>query len=385
MKNSTRFFHLAQLGFIATSGFSMMLILPIALGGMADQYGFSNLAIGWVAAANSLGIALGALYVPLSGNRFRLQQSIQWSLLGLLFTDIACAFFFTLSPLLWLRFLAGCFGGVVYAGILRAMASLPDAGKGFSIYVSVYCAWAALIFFLAPYVLVWGGVPVLFFYIGLSSLLALIQTSLLRSFEIKAIAVQADTLQYLLRRKVVLGSLISYMLLMAGSGAFWAFIERTGNSHGFSVEMIGSALSTSNLAGIPAGMLAYRLGNRLGVTLPIVAGLFIMALSAFLMGWIPSIWFYGIGAFLFSGAWAFLIAYFQKVQATVDFEGKIVALGATINLLGRAFGPATVGFFLTADSFRPVVWYSLVAFAICLVVVLPVLVKIDRHIDTTMA
>jgi len=143
-------------------------------------------------------------------------------------------------------------------------------------------------------------------------------------------------------------------------------------------------LSISNLAGIPAGMLAYRLGNRLGVTIPIVVGLFIMALSAFLMGWIPSIWLYGMGAFLFSGAWAVLIAYFQKVQAKVDFEGKIVALGATINLMGRALGPATVGFFLTTDSFRPVVWYSVVAFAICLVVVWPVLVKIDQHADTRM-
>lgn len=377
--SSLHWLALAKLGFMAAAGFSMMLILPIVLGGLVDELQFSNVHIGWVAALNSLGIALGALYVPLSGGRFRLRRSLRGSILGLLIVDAFCVFLSTPPTFYLFRFIAGCFGGVIYAGILRALAGLPQPGRGFSIYVIVYCSWSSLLFFGAPYVLEWIGVKGLFLYIAISSLIALFFSPILKNYEAKIVGVGTDALTYLLKQKIVLASLVSYMLLMAGCGAIWAYIERIGHAHGLSSEFIGGALSISELSGILAGILAFRLGGKMGVAIPIAGSLLVIALCIAALGFLPAGVVYFISVFIFSGAWAFIIAYYQKVQAIVDFEGKIVALGATINLFGRALGPAMASFFIVGNNFNPVIWYSLITFGLCLAVIWPTLVKIDRN------
>lgn len=370
---------LVQLGFIASAGFSMILILPVALGGMVDLMGFSNQTIGWIAAANALGIALGALYVPLSGARFRLMPSIRLSLLGLILIDFSCAFLESSTSLMAFRLLSGLLGGVLYAGILRVLAGLPKQERGFGIYVITYCSWSAILFFLSPYLLAWGGVKALFYMITGSGIIAYLLSPVLRPFHTKTITVEADTLSYLLRQRPVLISLISYLLLMAASGAFYAYVERIGNANGLSPSFIGMALSNSNFAGILAGVLVYRLGNKFGLTLPIMGGIGLLTVSFLIINWIPTRIIYFLSVFGVSGCWGFLIAYFQKVQSVVDLDGKIVALGATINLGGRAIGPALVSFFIVGNNFDAVIIFSVVSVILCVILLLPALLKIDQQ------
>lgn len=370
---------LAQMGFIASAGFSMILILPVALGGMVDLLGFSNKTIGWIAAANALGIALGALYVPLSGARFRLMPSIRLSLLGLIVVDFSCAFLESSTSLMIFRLLSGMLGGVLYAGILRVLAGLPKQERGFGIYVITYCSWSAILFFLSPYLLEWGGVKALFYMITGSGIIAYLLSPVLRPFHTKTITVEADTLSYLLKQRPVLTSLISYLLLMAASGAFYAYVERIGNANGLSASFIGMALSNSNFAGILAGVLVYRLGNKFGLTLPIMGGISLLAVCFLIINWIPTKLIYLLSVFGVSGCWGFLIAYFQKVQSVVDLDGKIVALGATINLGGRAIGPALVSFFIVGSNFNAVIIFSLSSLLLCVILLLPALLKIDQQ------
>ena len=370
---------LMQLSFIATSGFSMLLILPVVLGGMVEQLGYTDIEIGRIAAANSLGIALGALYVPLSGNKFQLFKSIQFSLLGLLFIDLACIFIE--APLIYYasRLIAGIFGGIIYAGILRAIAGIPKPEKGYSIYVMVYCFWAAVLFFLAPFVFNTFKLEGLIVHYSVSTIISLLMLPTLRKFQIKSTEIRTDALRYLLKEKQVSGSLLAYLLIMAGCGAIWAYIERIGNQHGFSSEFIGFALSSSNFAGILSGFLVYRIGMKKGLTPPIVLATLCLGLCVIGIGLVPIQGVYFLAIFFLAGAWALTIAYFQKVQATLDVQGKIVALGATVNLFGRAFGQASVGPFLNGANYDPVIWYSLGTYLISLFVVLPIILAIDRR------
>ena len=368
-----------QLGFIATTGFSMLLILPIILGGLVDYMNFTNVQIGRVAASNSLGIALGALYVPLSGSRFRLARSLQLSLVLLLFVDIGCYFVQAPNLLYLMRFIAGCFGGVLYAGVLRAIAGLPFPEKGFSIYVIVYCAWASVLYYIAPFILKAYGVSALFIYISISTLISLALSGALKDVEVIGKELENLGLARLVRQKSTFAALVAYMLLMAGCGAFWAYVERMGVSHNFSSTFIGLALSTSNLSGIPAGFLVYYLGTKKGLLAPLLVGILLLALSAISTGYYPTRLSYMVSTFIFGGVWGMLIAYFQKVQAMVDKAGKIVALGATLNLLGRAFGQGTVGLFLTDNGYHPVIWYALFVFAFSTLLIIPVAYRLDRE------
>jgi len=139
------------------------------------------------------------------------------------------------------------------------------------------------------------------------------------------------------------------------------------------------ALSNSNFAGILAGVLVYRLGNKFGLTLPIMGGISLLAVCFLIINWIPTKLIYLLSVFGVSGCWGFLIAYFQKVQSVVDLDGKIVALGATINLGGRAIGPALVSFFIVGSNFNAVIIFSLSSLLLCVILLLPALLKIDQQ------
>jgi predicted MFS family arabinose efflux permease len=85
-----------------------------------------------------------------------------------------------------------------------------------------------------------------------------------------------------------------------------------------------------------------------------------------------------VAVFLLSGAWAGTFPFFQKVQASHDPHGKIVALGAVVNLLGKGLGPATAALVLTADNYNNVVWVSLGAFLLSFIFIFPELLSLEK-------
>ena len=73
---------LAIYGLMITSSIGFLAVTPVMLGGMVDHLGFSRQLIGWVAAANSFGVAMAGLTVSFLIQRFRTMSLIRLGLSG---------------------------------------------------------------------------------------------------------------------------------------------------------------------------------------------------------------------------------------------------------------------------------------------------------------
>jgi predicted MFS family arabinose efflux permease len=380
MKKNIKNRHLYALGFIATSSFSIYLVLPLALGGMVEHLGFSDQQIGYLALISSIGLALGSLWVPLRRNEWSFYTLARWSLLALLLLDLGSIWatdFYSLSAL---RFVAGFFGGVIYAATLSALSALPMPERGFTYYVLVYCSISALYMFLTPFLLKIGQVPAVFGFMALNAGAGFLLTPSIREVGAQNASLPKIQLGFLLKNKLIWFTLSAYLFLQMGCGAIWAYLERIGNFHGFGEYFLGITFGVSEFAGVLASILVLKIGNSKGVLIPIITGILLLSVSTLASNFLPHAAVFLLAVFVLSGAWAGTFPYFQKVQAMHDPHGKIVSLGAVVNLFGKGMGPATAAFFLTADNYNNVVWTSLIAFMLSFILIFPELKTTEKKL-----
>ncbi len=378
MKSTGKSNHLYALGFIATSSFSIYLVLPLALGGMVEYLDFTDKQIGYLALISSIGLALGSLWVPLRKGKLSFYTIAKWSLASLLIIDMISIFSTDFYSLSLLRFFAGFFGGIIYAAVLSTLSSLKMPERGFTIYVLVYSCTSAIYLFVTPYILNIGQMPALFIFMALNA-----GAGLLLSPNIKALSegnqqLPQIQLSFLLKNKLIWFSLLAYLFLQMGCGAIWAYLERIGDFHGFSNQFMGITFGVSEFAAILASILVLKIGDSKGILIPIVLGILLLAISSFVVNFIPYPLFFLIAVFILAGAWAGTFPFFQKVQASHDPLGKIVSLGAFVNLLGKGLGPATAALFLTSENYNNVIWTSLITFLLSFVFIFPELLSLER-------
>lgn len=363
---------LSKLGFIATSSFSMLLILPIILGGMAETLGYSNQLIGWIATSNALGIAIGSLWLPLQKRRPDNFRVLGVSLSVVLVADICSAFIVEPIALIPIRFLAGLFGGITYTIILSVLAGLPKPQRGFSLYVLIYCGWSSMGFFSAPYLQEWGGLRLLYGFLVLTSLLSLLFLPVLRQFQQSKHPQMPFQTRDIFRTPRIWLSLLSYFAVQAAFGGVWTYLERIGVMQGHSPQLIGQSLSLGELTGIPISLLVYTLSSRYGIKWPIAGGILAAIGSVICVQYATdSSLLYFIGVFFLSAAWSFLIPLYQMVQAALDTQGKIISFGAFINLSGRSAGPAMVAILISSFSLGSALWFGIISFLIAFALIYP--------------
>ena len=371
--------HLYALGFIATSSFSIYLMLPLALGGMVEYLDFTDQQIGYLALISAIGLALGSLWVPIRKNNYSFYTIARWSLLFLILVDLGSLFLVDFYSLSAIRFVAGFFGGIIYASVLSALSSLPMPERGFTIYVLVYCGVSALYMFITPFLLQLGGMPALFIFLALSAAAALLMTPSIRTVSAQNASLPKIQLGFLLKNKLIWFTLSAYLFLQMGCGAIWAYLERIGSFHGYGEYFLGLTFGISEFAGILASIIVLKIGNSRGVLLPIIIGIVLLSVSTLVSNFVVFPVVFLIAVFVLSGAWAGTFPFFQKVQASHDPQGKIVSLGAVVNLLGKGLGPATAALFLTAENYNNVVWTSLLAFLLSFIFIFPELKTTNKQ------
>jgi len=363
---------LAKLGFIATSSFSMLLILPVILGSMVETLGYSNQLIGWIATSNALGIALGSLWLPLQKRRPEYLRVLALSLTVILLADTSSAFIAQPVVLMPIRFVAGIFGGITYTIILSVLASLSKPQRGFSLYVLIYCGWSSIGFFSAPYLQQLGGLKLLYGFLVLTTLLSLLFVSVIRQFGSSKHPQAPFQTREVFRQPRIWLSLLSYFAVQAAFGGVWTYLERIGVMQGHSAQLIGQSLSVGELTGIPVSLLVYTLSSRFGIKWPIIGGIAAAISSVICVHFAEnSALLYFIGVFFLSATWSFLIPLYQMVQAALDTQGKIISFGAFINLSGRSAGPAMVAMLISSFSLASALWFGIFSFLIAFLLIYP--------------
>ncbi len=363
--------------FISATGMGMLTILPIMLGGIVDELALDRNMVGLIASVNIVGIGIGGFIAAYFIGKKPLVQIVRIGLVGLILFEFVSIFALIPNHLLMSRFCSGIFGGLVYAGALGAFSGLKDPIKAFGVYVVVYCCWSGIGLTILPFILSAYGIKGGYFLLAIIGIISLLLSNVITHLAKNIKEKSFDSLNILLSRKAVIFTLLAYFFMQLAGGTIWAYTERIGKEAGLNQSQIGLALGLSTLLSLIGGLLVFKLGNTFGIKRPVIIGLFFMGLSGLMLYQAQYTFVFFLANGLLGAAWAFLIPFYQQIQASLDVQGKVVSLGTIVNMGGRSVGPAIAAFFLGTAAFINVIWLAIFGLFFSFLFLVPLLKEKD--------
>lgn len=349
----------------------VMNIQPMFLGVLAEAFSLQGAQIGFIGAAELAGTCLASLTASYWFPRFPLRKVALGAVVAAVLGNLVTGFVDDYPGLMAVRFLTGFMGsGVLYALALGLIGQQRNPDRVIALVIVFQVLSLAVGMSSIPMIVdqwQFNGMTIglaLLFATGLMFLPLLPERSLSVT---SPMGVKTTTLG------LSLGLLASLVVFSAALGGLWAFMERIGSSAGFSMSEIGGALAVSGLLGGLGALLAAILNIRLGRLLPIVSALSLQLLACFLLAtrtdWIS----YCVAVALFNFCWNLITPYLMGAIAVSDLSGRFMVLIPAAQAAGFAIGPAATGALMVGDDFQLAAWISMGMFALCLVMVTPLL------------
>ena len=348
------------------------LVMPMYVGALSEDYGFTNSQIGYL-----ISIELGSAALASLTALFWLRQ-VNWRTVLLVFLVLlAAANVLSIvvggayEKLLLIRAVAGFSAGAMMAIALAALGDTQNQDRNFAFGVMGQLGISGCLLLVLPYFIgSWGAASV--FTVFLAACVIAIPLARWLPSTGKA----PDVTGISERRSLLpLWGLAGSAAIFVGQAAVWAFIERMGSAAGLSPGTIGVALGSSVLAGIAGAFVASWLAGRKGRRLPMAVAMIgeIVCLLFLLGGYTTAVYFAVV--IVYSVCWNFWLPYQMAVIAETDVSGKFVALITLSQAVGVAVGPALVGPMISQDNFDPVVWTGIGFAMLAMVMFLPVTVS----------
>ena len=353
------------------------LVMPMYVGALSDDYGFSNAQIGYL-----ISIELGSAALASLTALFWLRQ-VNWRTVLFVFLFLLGAMNAlsilaggVYEKLLLIRAIAGFSAGAMMSIALAALGDTENQDRNFALGVMGQLGISGCLLLVLPYFITRGGAASIFTVFLIACAIA---APLVRWIPTtgKAPSVTRITEH---RSLLPLWGLAGSVAIFVGQAAVWAFIERMGSAAGLSPGTIGLALGSSVFAGLAGALAASWLADRKGRRLPMMLAMIgeVVCLLFLLGGYTTTIYFAVV--IFYSVCWNFWLPYQMGVIAETDVSGKFVALITLSQAVGIAVGPALVGPLIAQNNFDPVIWTG-VGFAIlAMLMFLPVTTGNSRKV-----
>ena len=349
-------------------------IQPIFLGVLAETFSLDGRQLGFIGGAELGGSCLASLSAPYWFPRLRLRRVAFVALLVVLAGNLITSWVTDYSQLLLVRSTIGFLGsGVLYAITLGLIGQLANPDRVIAIAIILQVISLAVGMAAVPILIDRWQLP------GVTSALALLFSTgffllhlLPERLEIRNIPESAPG-----DLKFLPGALLASLIVFSiGLGGVWAFMERIGNSAGFSMVDIGNALAVSGLVGGLGALVAAVLGTRLGRLLPIVFALTLQIITCLILATRSDWYSYLLAIALFNFCWNLTLPYMMGAIAAADVSGRFMVLIPAAQAGGYALGPTLVGLIMVGEGYQTAAWISMGAFFGCLLMVVPLLRKI---------
>ena len=345
------------------------LVMPMYVGALSDDYGFTNGQIGYL-----ISIELGSAALASLTALFWLRQ-VNWRIVLLVFLVLLAAVNVlsimvggAYERLLLIRAVAGFSAGAMMAIALAALGDTQNQDRNFAFGVMGQLGISGCLLLVLPYFIDgWGAASV--FTIFLTACAIAIPLARWVPSTGKAPAVSNISER---KSLLPLWGLAGSAAIFVGQAAVWAFIERMGSAAGLSPGTIGVALGSSVFAAIAGALAASWLADRNGRRLPMTLAMLgeIICLLFLFEGFTTAVFFAVVIGY--SVCWNFWLPYQMAVIADTDISGKFVALITLSQAVGIAVGPALVGPLISQDNFDPVVWTGIGFAILAMAMFLPV-------------
>ena len=357
---------------VGVMGNTGIYLIPLLLGAMVSDRGYTEQQAGLIASADLGGYAVMTFITAMflirrDWRRLALVGVAIMFVANLASTAVAAAGAFAA-----VRFLSG-----IGAGMLAAVATVslgqtenPDRSYGLLFAASLLFGTAGL--WGLPMLLERTGLDGAYVFIAaLAVLVGLLTFGLQQGVPLSATSDATGSP----RPRPVLAMLIllAIALFWAHQNALYAYMERIGNASGLSAQFIGFTLGLANLTGFAGAALVAWAGSRFGRLIPLLLSTAIQLVCVWALSGTVSSVGYLVAIAVISLSWNVVNPMQIGVLAGVDRGGRLLALSSTVIGVGLAIGPALGAAVLRGTDYSLVLWLVAGLAVASLLLALPVL------------
>lgn len=345
--------------YLGIVGASVLLILPVFVSAIIQNTGFGAARAGWIGSADLIGYALGSLLA------FKLIRLVSWKILGTIGLGLMIAGNFasilTLDSFISLMALritaAGLGAGLVVAVPYNALGLMPEPERATGHYWTFNVLGGSTALLLFPVLSATWGLVGLFGGLGVLAASAIPVALTARPSDLVSesslpanspLLKESDSPQNMSTLVAGLGAseftlLLSIALFNIGLGGVWAFVDGPARNLGLSGPAIGWILSGTYLVCMLGSGVATWQGKKLGLLVPYVGSMILMALAVAVIANPPSIVIYVFALSLINFGWNYSMTYqfsavFEKSRST--HTATLIFFAQSIGLM---IGPALAG------------------------------------------
>lgn len=323
---------------VGVMGNSVIYLIPLLVGAMVADRGFTEAQAGFMASADLAGYAVATVVAALLLSRVRWRRLAVAGVVLLASANLATMAVSRVELFAGVRFISGLGAGILAAIATVALGQTQKPDRSYGLFFAGSLLFATVCLWGMPLELAAFGLNGAYFLIAVLALFTGLVARYLPENRADGAAVMARGT----RRSWLLACMVlaSILIFFAEQNALWAYIERIGNSAGFTGEYIGFSLGVATLTGFAGAALVAWGGDRVGRLIPILT-FTVLQLGCFvlLFGRMPAI-AYLIAVAVLALSWNVINPYQLAILAEVDPSGRALALAATVTGAGLALGPA---------------------------------------------
>lgn len=365
-------------------GPAAIILMPMLVGGVIDDLGFTEQQAGYIASLEGMGLVLASLLAALWVRKVSWVGMLAVALIATALLNVLSAQLHDFLPLLVVRFLTGLTEGSIFALTVAALGDNRHPDRAFGIAQVVQGALMFILFAGAAKILAQWSVSGVFYLLAAASLLTLITLLRFPSEGAPRAAPGVSGEAAPNYTGLIWVGLVASLLFFSNIFGFWAYIERIGQAAGLSIDTIGMALGASQFAAIVGAGVTAIASDRFGRTAPLALAMAGQLLVLWLLlGRFTPLTFY-LGAGLFQALFVMANSYQLGVISKIDIRGNFLVLVTGFQGLGAAVGPGVAASLIDNGSYGRI---NLMAAVFCLVSILMFffIIHRTRHIDSPVA
>jgi len=376
--SSNRIGEAFALAMLATAGLFYVNIMPALVAGLIDSLALSKQQAGLIGSFNVYGAAFGAIAIVPFVAKLPWRNSAMVMLCALTVLDIVSIIATTADQLYVLRAVHGVIGGALVGLGFALIAKTKSPDKVFGTLLFVQFGLGGLVVWLAPKYVQEFGTIILFgtliaFYLVTAALIPFLG-------EPTGKVIKKTTSKTRIDWQALILILCGLFLFQAVNMGIYAYIIPLANEYGTDSSSISLALGVAAWLGlIGAGIVMY-IGDRLGRTKPMIAGVVFTIIGTLMLHWSESTALFFIGNAIVGITWALVIPYFLAMASQLDQTGQMAALGGFASKMGLASGPMMASFLVNDSHYTAILNLGALGLILSLIFVLKPMVEMDREI-----
>jgi len=337
---------------------TVIYLIPLLIGAMVGDRGFTEQAAGFMASADLAGYAVATVGTAIALDRMSWKRMALGGVGLMVAANIGTTFVFDRELFSLIRFGSGLGGGVLAALATVSLGRTDKPDRNYGVLFAATLLFGTAVLWGLRFLLERYKLNGAYFLIALLALL----TSPAAASLPEGRVTEAGVPPAAPRKAWLLASVVLFSILVfwTEQNAVYAYLERIGNAAGLSSRYIGFGLGLANLTGFAGASLVAWLGTRYGRTMPLLVGT-ALQLGCFGLraGRLSAATYIG-GIGLLALAWNAMNPYLLGALAKVDASGKALAAAATAMGVGLAIGPAAVALVVggAGGGYAAIMWLS---------------------------